>query len=125
MTLQDKIKSIRETLNVDYIKPSAEMVDGFVKALEENTQAFDYLNITRGLTKETIEWFKLGYNESKNAISIPIYKRGELVNIKYRYLNTKAPIRYSQEKGAEVWLFNEQGLDRGKEKGGLLIVEGR
>lgn len=124
MTLQDKIKSIRDTLNVDFVKPSTEMVEGFITALNENTQAFDYLNITRGLTRETIEWFKLGYNESKNAISIPIYKRGELVNIKYRYLNPKAPIKYSQEKGAEVWLFNEQGLDKAKEKGGILIVEG-
>ncbi len=124
MTLQDKIQSLRQTMNVSYKKPSEENVNNYIEALKENTQAFDYLNITRGLTKETIEWFKLGYNESKNAISIPIYKRGELVNIKYRYLNPKATVRYSQEKGAEVWLFNEQGIDRGKEKGGLLIVEG-
>lgn len=123
MTIQEKIQSIRQTLNASYVKPNPAKVDEYIKSLKENTQAMDYLNVTRGLTKETIEYFKLGYDPVKNAITIPIFKRDELVNIKYRHLEPKGA-KYSQEKGAEVWIFNEQGIDKAKEKGQILVVEG-
>ena len=97
MTIQEKIQSIRQTLNASYVKPNPSKVDEYIKNLKENTQAMDYLNVTRGLTKETIEYFKLGYDTVKNAITIPIYKREELVNIKYRHLDPKGA-KYSQEK---------------------------
>ena len=117
------IKSIRETVGQGYKKPDEGKIDIFIADLLENIVALDYLRITRGLSDDTIKHFKLGYDKTRDAISIPIYKNKELVNIKYRFLNPKT-IKYSSERGAETWLFNEDGVNRGLEKGGILIVEG-
>lgn len=122
---QSKISSIRDSVNASYIRPSVDKLNGYIKNLWETHQALDYLQIQRGLSEETIKYFKLGYDDVRNAIAIPEYKRGELVNIKYRHLDENARIRYSQEKGSEVWIFNEEGIDIGKQKGGVLIVEGQ
>jgi DNA primase len=122
--LEEKIQSIRSSLNVSYVKPQQTTVNQYIENLKSNTFALDYLHITRGLTPETIENFKLGYDIEKNAISIPVYKRGELINIRYRNLDEKATSKYTQEKGCEVWLYNEDGIAKGQSKGGVLIVEG-
>lgn len=124
MTLEAKIASIKDTLNASYVKPSPELVDKFRECLASNSTALDYLHITRGLNSETLDNFKVGYDEVKNAITIPVYKRGELVNIRYRHLNENAPAKYTQEKGCEVWLYNEDGIQKGQSKGGVLVVEG-
>lgn len=137
--LGEKIQSIRESFQASYVKPAPELVDKYRQSLADNPFAMDYLQITRRLTTETIDNFKLGYDPGRNAISIPIYKRGELINIKYRLLEDevlkklekdgiiitkeKGP-KYLNEKNAEVWLFNEDGLSKGLGKGGVLIVEG-
>ena len=120
----NKLQSIREALDGGFRKPDPSIVDGYCSALKENSAALDYLRITRGLTDETIKNFKLGYSSHYNAISIPVYKSGELVNIRYRALDPNARQRYIQERGCEVWLYNEDGIDRGKAKKGVLIVEG-
>lgn len=122
--LADKIKSIKETLNGAYVKPSVEKVNSFCSALWTTPHALDYLNITRGINKETIDNFKLGYDIEKDAISIPVYKRGELINIRYRYINPEGKNKYTQEKGCEVWIYNEDGIAKGQSKGGVLITEG-
>lgn len=123
--LDEKIQSIKNSISSSgYKKPDPEFINKMVENLKENQSALDYLKITRGLSSETIEHFKLGYNKEKDAISIPEYKNGEVVNIKYRHLSESSRQRYSQEKGCEVWVFNEEGFDIGKEKGGILIVEG-
>ncbi len=122
--LSEKIQSIKEFANGSYIKPPSEKVDSFCKALISTPHALDYLNITRGINKETIDNFKLGYDASKNAISIPVYKRGELINIRYRFIEPKDKIKYTQEKGCEVWIYNEDGIAKGQSKGGILITEG-
>lgn len=122
--LADKIKSLKETLNGVYVKPSVEKVNSFCSALWTTPHALDYLNITRGINKETIENFKLGYDSEKDAISIPVYKRGELINIRYRYINPEGKNKYTQEKGCEVWIYNEDGIAKGQSKGGVLITEG-
>lgn len=124
MTLESKILSIKETLQTSYVKPSPELIDKYRNALALTPHALDYLQITRGLTAETLENFKIGYDTDKNAITIPIYKRNELINIRYRHLDEKAKSKYTQERGCEVWLFNEDGISKGQTKGGVLIVEG-
>ena len=124
MTISDKISSIRETMGGSYTKPSPEKLRKFIDNLESSSVAKDYLINKRGLAEETIKHFNLGYDVERNAIAIPIYKRGELVNIKYRLLDPKGDIRYTQERGAEVWLFNEDGISQGLKKGGVLVVEG-
>lgn len=123
--LASKIQSFKDTMGGTFIKPPKEKVDKFIQALKINSEALDYLKIKRNLSDETIAHFNLGYDSEKNAIAIPEYKRGELVNIKYRHLSDDAKGRYSQEKGGEVWVFNEKGIDLGQEKGGILIVEGQ
>lgn len=124
MSLAEKITSIKETININYVKPDPTLVDKYRESLTNTPSAMDYLRITRGLSPETIDNFKLGYCIEKNAISIPVYKRGELVNIRYRNLDENAKSKYTQERGCEVWIYNEDGIARGQEKGGILIVEG-
>lgn len=115
---------MRDTLQASYVKPLQSTVDGYISSLAGSSFALDYLHINRGLTATTIENFRLGYDLARNAITIPIYKRGELINIRYRHLDENAKAKYTQEKGCEVWLFNEDGISVGQKKGGLLIVEG-
>lgn len=122
--LAEKIQSIKQTLNGAYEKPNQSKVDEFCSDLVATPHALDYLNITRGINKETIENFKLGYDKEKDAISIPVYKRGELINIRYRFINPEGKQKYTQEKGCEVWIYNEDGIAKGQSKGGVLITEG-
>jgi len=123
MSIEDRIKSMRQTLGVEYVRPDPQKLDRFIESLWNNQSALEYLRNKRGLSNETIEHFKLGYDEQKDAIAIPIFKNKELINIKYRLLNPK-DFKYTQEKDGEVWIYNEDGIDEGKKKGGILIVEG-
>lgn len=124
VSLETRISSIKDTIAGSYVKPSEEKLGLYRVSLESNSRAKDYLTISRGLNNDTIENFKLGYDSERDAISIPVYKRGELVNIRYRYLEPKNNQKYTQEKGCEVWLYNEDGISKGQAKGGVLIVEG-
>lgn len=124
MSLTDNIKSLRETINKDYEKPDEALVQEYKDNLNLTSEALKYLKEERGLDDATIEHFNLGYNSSFDAISIPIYKNKELINIKYRLLNPGDRPKYLGEKGAEPWVYNEEGLAEAQDKGGLLIVEG-
>lgn len=117
------IKSLRETLNKTYTKPNIALIAQYEKALQNTPEALSYLRETRGFTDETIGHFHLGYNEEYKAISIPTFRDGELVNIKYRIINPTGA-KYIGEKGAETWLFHETGLDFAQKSGRVLIVEG-
>lgn len=122
--MTDKIQAIKDALGGGYIKPDISKQEQLVKNLGQSSVAQDYLQITRGLAKDTIYHFKLGYDIDKDAISIPVFKRGELVNIRYRYINPNGKSKYTQEKGCEVWLYNEDGISKAMPKGAVLIVEG-
>lgn len=124
MTITEKIQSLRDQVGAGYTKPSSEKISEFKNALKESQRAQDYLQITRNLTQDTIEHFNLGYDKDKDAIAIPVYKRGELINIRYRFIDDEKKPKYTQEKGAEVWIYNEDGIQKGKERGGVLVVEG-
>lgn len=119
----EKIKSIRDALAGGYRLPEVETHEAYRKGLRENRAAIEYLE-GRGITMETAEHFQLGYAESKNAISIPVFKDGKVINIRYRHLDEHAQQRYTQERGCEVWLYNEAGLYEAKSKRGVLVVEG-
>jgi len=124
MSIIDKIQSLQSQLKISYRRPPVDKLEKMISNLKSNLNALDYLRIQRGLLDETIDHFKLGYDMDKNAIAIPIFKRGELVNIKYRLLDPKDRPKYTQEKDCEVWLYNEEGIQDGIKKGGVLIVEG-
>lgn len=121
--MDGKIKSIRQALAGGYRLPDADVSTSFIKNLEGSEVAKNYL-MGRGILQETYRHFQLGYDVGRNAISIPVFRDGKLINIRYRHLDDKAPQRYTQEKGCEVWLYNEDGLKEEKAKGGVLIVEG-
>lgn len=95
-----------------------------VQDLKDSDAALEYLQKERCLTLDTIEHFKLGYNKDLDAIAIPLYKRGELIGIKYRHLTPKDDIRYTSERGGQNWIYNEDGVDVGRAKGKVIIVEG-
>lgn len=122
---QTKIQSLTSNIGKEYVRPSPEKLEMLVQGLKDSPEALEYLKVKRNLTEDTIAHFKLGYSEKKNSIAIPEYKDGELINIKYRSIDPEAKTRYTQERGAEVWMFNEAGLDLAQEKGGILLVEGQ
>lgn len=122
--LDKRIQSMRDTIGGTYSKPPPEKVEMFCNDLKNTPHALDYLTITRGINIQTIENFKLGYDKEKDAISIPVYKRGELINIRYRFINPEGKQKYTQEKGCEVWIYNEDGIAKAQEKGAVLVVEG-
>lgn len=117
------IKSIRETVGRGFARPDPSKLEAFITDLWNTSHAKDYLRIERALSDETIEHFKLGYDASRNAIAIPIFKNGELVNIKYRLLEPK-DAKYTSERGAETWMYNEDGIQHAKKMGAVLVVEG-
>jgi 5S rRNA maturation endonuclease (ribonuclease M5) len=121
--IKDHIKSIRTAVGKDYTRPDPERISVFVTELHKCDKALEYLKAERGFTEETIEHFNLGYDKDKHAISIPIYKEGELINIKYRFIEPD-DLRYTSERNAETWLFNDDGLNEAKNLGGVLVVEG-
>lgn len=125
MTTQtnDKIKSIREALAGGYRTPEPQENEAYRQGLRENRTAVEYLE-SRGISSDTADHFQLGYSSTKHAITIPVFKDGKVINIRYRHLDPKAPQRYTQERGCEVWLYNEAGLTEEKSKRGVLIVEG-
>lgn len=124
--INEQITSIRSAVGASYSKPSPKTVEEQIIQLNNSPNALDYLRNTRGFSDETIKSFNLGYDSKRNAISIPIFKNGELVNIKYRNLNPEehGGAKYKSTYGAENWVFNDSGLSVGKEKGRVLIVEG-
>lgn len=129
MSIQDKISSLRDMVGSDvrqYIRPPIEKLERLRQCLVENEEAISYLKIDRGLAQDTIDFFKLGYDPERNAIAIPNFKNGELVNIMYRHLIVEGKqAKYSQEKDGEVWVYNDKAIDIGLKKGAVLIVEGQ
>lgn len=117
-----KIESLQEALHVEYTRPDIKKHEKFVQQLR-GSPGWDYLTKDRGLNETTIDYFQLGYDDKKKAISIPQFKNGELINIKYRFLNPK-DIRYTSEPNAEQWLFHEEGLVFAQEKSAVAIAEG-
>jgi len=122
MDFKSKIHSLQESADVAYVKPDPAKLDKMVGKLKDSP-GWEYLTKKRGLNEETIEHFRLGYDEKKDAIAIPHFKEGVLINIKYRFLNPK-DIRYTSEANAEQWVYHEEGFVVGKEKKAIAIAEG-
>lgn len=121
--LSERIKSLREQVGAEFTRPDIAKLKIYTDALASSEEAQNYLRTERGLSQDTISHFQLGFDHARNAISIPIFKRGELVNFKYRFLKPDK-IRYSSERNAETWIFNDEGIDKGITKEAVLIVEG-
>lgn len=117
-----EIQSLEETLNVKKKGIDDSLVEKYKNDLTEI--GLDYLQNERGLSLDTIKHFNLGYDKTRKAISIPLYKRGLLVAIKYRFIEEVDGKRYDYEKGGQNWIYNEEGIDYARKSGGVVIVEG-
>ena len=100
--------------------------DFTAKALElhggvSSSPVSQYLQM-RGFSKVTTEHFKFGAEKigSEWWLSIPHFKRGKAVNIKYRSAQPK-PKKWRQETGAQKVLFNCDALE---ENDDIFLVEG-
>lgn len=122
MDIKAKIQSLQQTVNVEYTRPDKDKYAAMVECLRDSP-GYDYLTKERGINDETIEYFGLGYDAGRNAIAIPHFKEGELINIKYRFLKPK-DIRYTSEANAEQWLFHDVGIKEALSKGAVCIAEG-
>lgn len=125
MSITDKIQSIKDMVSDarHYIRPDPAKLVFYKEKLFDTNEALDYLKTERGLAEDTIRHFQLGYDPERNAIAIPVFKGGELINIRYRFI-TPEKTKYSQEKDCEVWMYNENGIDVALKKGAVLVVEG-
>ena len=119
---KNRIQSLQQAVGVAYTKPDPKRLEVMIERLR-GSPAWQYLTVQRGLSEETIEHFRLGYDETKDAVAIPHYKNEELINIKYRFLNPK-DVRYIGEPNAEQWLFHDEGLKVGLEKNAIAVAEG-
>lgn len=83
-----------------------------------------YLEEERGLTKETLEHFKIGVSDD-GKIAIPIYEDGLLINLRYRKnpSDTSEGPKYNTEKNCRSALFNVDVLKNGKHKS-CFLTEG-
>ncbi len=93
--------------------------------LTENEKAQEYLT-GRGLTQETIDFFRLGYRPDWHAIAIPMYsKSGNLDAISYRYMGDGEK-RY-HHKNTDSWrkgdtFYNIRAIEF--EEGPIIVCEG-
>ena len=109
------IQSLQETIGGKPKTFSLDKVKELHLNLMENDDARYYLEKVRGLSIETAQKFLLGFDIEKQAISIPYFKRNEVVGIKYRYIKPEdEKKRYSSERGSQPWVFNEEGIDYGE-----------
>ncbi len=90
-------------------KPSLpeHQIRGYVKALTDET--IQFLRETRGLSKEVIDKYRLGYHEEKKRYSIPVMQGGECVNIRL-YLPNKKPKFLPISPGRSIQLYPEDQL---------------
>ena len=91
-----------------YVKP-------VVKVSKLSSRHIQYLE-GRGLSKKTIEFFKVG--EKQGAMAFPYFKNKEVVGIKYRAF----PKKFWNEKDSEPVLFNRYNIKEDERI--LLICEG-
>lgn len=77
--------------HTERVRLSEGLVGGYVSALLVSAPALRWLIQGRGLTLETIERYELGYDQTRNAVTIPIRNTsGVLINLRRRFLDEDA-----------------------------------
>lgn len=98
-------------------------VEGWHAALESDPNHLSEMRETRGITFETIKKYKIGYDQSHNAFTIPILDGQEVLNVR-RY----RPNPHGKEK--KIWNIEGMGtarlypLDSLKNSDPIIICEG-
>lgn len=72
--------------------PDDDAIDRWIDALSENEAVRSYL-VGRGISEETIGKYKLGFDGSSSAITIPIFDEGALVNVRFWSYGSEARAR--------------------------------
>lgn len=91
-TLGDLMSSI-DSLATPRVEPKT-YPDTWLDRFKLTPEANKYLR-SRGLSKQTIADFRLGWNESKQAITIPLHNRlGECVGVNQRFMFGDVKYRY-------------------------------
>jgi len=116
------ITSMRDSVGGQYKIPNKDDLNMFVEEVYKWSESKDFFKINKNLSDETIKHFNLGFDFYRHNIIIPEYKNKELVNWAYRALENNPKIKYAKEKGCEVWIFNEEGIEKAKKKGSVLVV---
>lgn len=120
--IEEKIKSLRQVTKTDYEVPE-DKVSEYTKRLFKNQDALTYYLIReRNLDIKTITNFKLGLSE-RGELAIPVFKKGNLIDFKFRTLPPEEK-GFRRISGTESWVFNDEGIKVGKEKGEIFITEG-
>jgi len=76
--------------------------------------------ISRGLTLETLQKFKIG--EKRGAMAIPVFENAILKAIKFRSTARNPKVRYWSEEGSVVALFNHDAVALSDDP--ILVVKG-
>lgn len=94
-------------------KPSLpeHQITGYVKALTGET--IQFLRETRGLSKEVIDKYRLGYHKQKGRFTIPVMQGDECVNIRL-YSPDKEPKILPISPGRSIQLYPKDQLSNDK-----------
>jgi hypothetical protein len=122
-------KEVAHTNGASKVQPrrqlSYALVDGWHSALLSNSIALDWLNDQRGLTRDTIVKYKIGYKDNR-LYTIPVWdKAGLLVNIRYynpRPKGESSKIKSEYGFGSPPRLYPLSVFDDDPKE--ILIVEG-
>lgn len=98
----------------------------FNKLLDKKGRgALEYLTTQRGFSRETIDHFQLGswLKKGHEYVALPFWKRGKLVNFKYRAIAYKEKKwKWRRHKGGESSLFHHDVVDQ-KQHESVFITE--
>jgi len=93
-------------------------IDLLRENLAKSHSAIKFLNSRKLGNKKVLEHFRLGYDEKRDAIAIPYFEGGKLINVKYRSIASK---QFQKEPGCASSLLNIDHIDK---KMPVIITEG-
>mgnify|MGYP002338699331 CR=1 FL=1 len=111
-----KQKQVKETKKTSDSKNK--ITSSLIEKYHDNVNKTDYFK-KRGIDKDLIDKYKLGYDEKYNTVTLPCYKEEEPVFMVKRYINPRNN-KYHNIGGTE--LFNADILDSDQEY--IYITEG-
>ena len=126
--LEDLAKLYNVTMDMAVAKkglPNPKQIEELQKALQEYPGGIEALKESRGLTKETIEKYKLGYHTKRKRLTIPVYDEyGALINLRM-YSSTAEEKMVSWGKGfGGVSLYGANNLKDYPKDEEIIICEG-
>lgn len=111
----NEVKEDRKKEKKEYVEIKQDLAAKHLAKLDgAGRGVFAYLTKVRGFKPETIQHFQLGSWKTNGFeyVSIPFWKRGKLVNIKYRAIDYKdRKWKWRRIRGGESSLFHDDVVD--------------